>query len=257
MSNISQHQAAEIWEVARDHCVMAAKINWMCREVQDGQLRSQLEQHARRCQQIGQQLMSAFQQNGYYGSGGGFQQSQAGFQNQFSSAQFGSSTHGASFGQGYNQQGYQGFQSGANAIDVLAVGECLKDCKGMAVRAMIAATESSQPIRNTLYQIAGEHLQMAEQHYHWLEQRQLYASPKADQQATQQYQQALQQIAQAGQGLLRQPQYQEQQTGSYQSYQQNQHQNQPQNQQHQYQQSQQPAYSTAQYATSSSQNFRQ
>lgn len=164
MANISQHQAAEAWEIARDHYITAAKINWMCREVQDAQLRSQLEHAARRHQQIGQQISGTLQQNGFQASNGGFQQSQQ-FQQgfQFQGAQ------GGQFGQygmqsqaqGYSTQGYQG---GANSFDILAVGECLKDCKGMAVKAMIAATESSQPLRNTLYQIAGEHLQMAEQH---------------------------------------------------------------------------------------------
>jgi len=252
MSNISQHQAAEVWEIARDHHVTAAKINWMCREIQDTQLRSQLEQAARRYQQIGQQLTSTLQQSGFQGNGG-FQQSgqfQSGFQSSYQGGQSGQTSQN----QGFSSQSYQ---SGTSAIDILAVGECLKDCKGMAVKSMIAATESSQPLRNTLYQIAGEHLQMAEQHYHWLDQKQLYASPKADQQSTQEYQRALQQIAQAGQSAGQKQQFQttanyaQSSAYSYNAQQPHQYQQQHQQQQHQ------PSYSGAQYTSSTSQQIRQ
>src|SRR5690606_38255404 len=60
---------------------------------------------------------------------------------------------------------------GGQSVDILAAGEALKDFKHLAIAAVRGATESSQPARNTLYQLAGEHLQMADQHYRWLEQR--------------------------------------------------------------------------------------
>src|SRR5690606_7136881 len=123
----------------------------------------------RRFQEIAQQLTGSLQQFGGQNANGGFQQSG-------SSQQSGSVQQSGSFqqcGSQYQSAGSQGFQSGRAAgsgIDALAVAECLKDCKCMSVNAMRAATEAAQPIRNTLYQVAGEHLRYAEQHYHWLEQ---------------------------------------------------------------------------------------
>ncbi|QIA26627.1 hypothetical protein DYI95_002955 [Thermaerobacter sp. PB12/4term] len=64
--------------------------------------------------------------------------------------------------------------------DALAVADCLQDCKHMAVRMMIAATEAAdRHLRRTLYQMAGQHLEMAGQHYEWLRRRGLYTVPPA------------------------------------------------------------------------------
>lgn len=192
MSNIAQHQAAELWEIARDHHVAAAKLEFMCNQISEPQLRSNLEQHARRFRQAGQQLES------FLHGGNSFSTTRTNFASGqgFQSAQ--------SFQSGQSFQSSQAFQSSqGESFDSFVVTDCLKTCKTMAVQAIQGATEASQPARNFLYQLAGEHLQMAEQHYHWLEQRGLYASPKADQQTIQQYSQTLNQIAQIAQSSPR------------------------------------------------------
>lgn len=64
--------------------------------------------------------------------------------------------------------------------DALAVADCLQDCKHLALRMVVAATEASdRHLRRTLYQMAGQHLEMAEQHYQWLRGRGLYTVPPA------------------------------------------------------------------------------
>lgn len=196
MPNISQHEAAELWEIARDHYTTGAKLQFLCQHVQDTQLRSMLEQHSRRLLQVGQQVAGflgqespGFQGHNAHGSMQSSHQSSQQFA-QFQSAPSYSQQYGApsaSLGQG------------GQSVDILAAGEALKDFKHLAIAAVRGATESSQPARNTLYQLAGEHLQMADQHYRWLEQRGIYASPKADHQSTAEYSHKLRQIAQAGQ----------------------------------------------------------
>lgn len=181
MPNVAQHEAAELWELSRDHLVIGAKLEFLCNQVRDTQLRSTLEQHARRCRQIGQQLQGFFH--------GGHGQSASTFSSQPAG------TYGSSYGMSSANMGTQ-------SLDAIVAADCLKDCKSLAVRSMTGATETSQPARNFLYQIAGEHLRMAEEQYHWLEQRGLYASPRSDQSTIQQYTQALSQVAQAGQSTL-------------------------------------------------------
>lgn len=212
MSNVSQHAAAELWELARDHFVSAAKLEWMSPQVSDPQLRSTLEQHARRFRQVGQELEGflggrsmggSFGSTGFYGGSQSFSGS-TGFQSGqgFQTGQSFQSGQGFQSTQSFQAPGYQtsygSFGSG-QSIDTLIVADCLQCCKAMAVSCIIGATEASQPARSFLHQLAGEHLQMAEQHYHWLEQRGMYFSPKADQQAIQGYTNTLNQIAQAGQ----------------------------------------------------------
>src|SRR5690606_10809773 len=196
MPNISQHEAAELWEIARDHYTTGAKLQFLCQHVQDTQLRSMLEQHSRRLLQVGQQVAGFLGQEGPgfqgYNAHGSLQASQQ------SNQQFSQFQSAPSYGQQYGGPSASFGQGGQN-VDILAAGEALKDLKHLAVAAVRGATESSQPARNTLYQLAGEHLQIADQHYRWLEQRGIYASPKADQQSTAEYSHKLRQIAQAGQ----------------------------------------------------------
>ncbi|MFS8653666.1 MAG: spore coat protein [Limnochordia bacterium] len=203
MANISQHEAAELWELARDHFLTAAKLQFLGQHAQDTQLRSLTEQHIRRIQQAGHQIagLISHESPGFNANQGGFQ-AQQGF-SQFQSAP---SFTGGQQGFGAEAQGQQGFGFGggtgfsqARGTDILIAGEALKDCKRLAVALVQGATEASQPARNLLYQLAGEQLQMAEQHYRWLEQRGLYASPKADYQTIQEYGQKVRQISQAGQ----------------------------------------------------------
>ena len=64
--------------------------------------------------------------------------------------------------------------------DALAIADCLQDCKHMALRMMVAATEAAdRHLRRTLYQMAGQHLEMAGQHYEWLRRRGFYTVPPA------------------------------------------------------------------------------
>lgn len=217
MANMAQHQAAELWELSRDHCVVAAKLHLFSRQIQDHQLRSSVERHARRFQEIGQQLEGFLRQTGATHSvATGFHQYQS-FQPSTGQSSFGQST----FGQQPAEQGtsFQGYQqaAGAQAFDILVAAECLKDCKSFAVKSMLGATESAQPVRGLLYQIAGEHLQAAEEHYHWLERRGYYASPKIDMQALNEYSQALRQVAQSGQQASFQTIGQPQAYGAFQS----------------------------------------
>lgn len=207
MANISQHEAAELWELARDHFTTGAKLHFLCQHVHDTQLRATMEQHARRIQQAGQQISGFIGQTGM-GQGTAMGTSGIGTQGSFQSQQFGQFQSAPSYG-GHTNSGSltastQTAQSGSQSIDILAASECLKECKRMAVAAVWGATEASQPARNVLYQLAGEHLQMADQHYRWLEHRGIYASPKADQQTVGEYTQKLRQISQAGQQITHQ-----------------------------------------------------
>jgi len=206
MANISQHEAAELWELARDHFITAAKLQFLGQHAHDTQLRSLTEQHARRMQQAGHQIAGLITQQagGAYANQGGFQTHQQGFSQFQSAPSFAgeqSGLSGQNAGQfGFGSQGFGGqLPAGVSGIDILVAGEGLKDCKRMAVALVYGATECSQPARNILYQLAGEQLQMAEQCYRWLDQKGVYASPKADFQATNEYSQKVRQISQAGQ----------------------------------------------------------
>lgn len=253
MATITQHEAAELWEIVRDHHLAGAKLLWMAQGVQDQHLRQMMQQHAHRFQQAAQQL------DGFLHSGMG-QASMLGQTWQPA----GQGWQGSFMGTGV--QGGQGGMMGQNPhpIDVLAAGECLKECKSMAVKCMWGATEASQPARGFLQQLAGEHLHMAEQHYRWLEQRGLYASPKADQQAIQTYNQKLHQIAQSGQQAVQlaqaqlggqQDQFQQYQYGQQQQYGQSQYAQQPQYAQYG-QQYGQPYGQTFQYSQQQGQPFQ-
>lgn len=209
MANISQHEAAELWEIARDHFTTSAKFQHLSQYVHDTQLKATMEQHARRIQQAGQQLAGLLGQTGI-NQGAGFGSLGIGTPGDFQSQQFGQFQSAPSYGQG--NAGSFGTSShstpsaftGGQSADILAAGECLKECKRMAVASIWGATEASQPARNILYQLAGEYLQMADQHYRWLERQGLYASPKADQQTLNEYTQKLRSISQAGQVVVHQ-----------------------------------------------------
>lgn len=67
--------------------------------------------------------------------------------------------------------------------DQTIAGACLDDCKFLAVRSTIAATECFNPeLRASLATAAQENLQMAEEMFRWLSQRGFYAVPAANQQ---------------------------------------------------------------------------
>lgn len=186
MPQIAQHEAAELWELARDHFVSASTLSLMANAVQDPQLRSMLTQHCQRHQQIGQQLQQFLQQPG---------------STPLTPSATWTNPHGSAIGS--TAAGMMG--GSLTAPDVIAAAACLEECKTLAVKSMIGATESSQPARNFLFQIAGEHLRMAEEHYHWLEQRGFYASPRAEQTAIQDYVQKLNLISSAAMQLQQTP----------------------------------------------------
>ncbi len=214
MHTITQHEAAELWELARDHHVAAGKLEHFSNEVSDTQLRSTLDQHARRFRQAAQQIEGFMQ-------GSGSSSSFAGAPSNFGQQRFGGTGNGGtSYGMssGFQQGGQQGSFGQGQSLDITVVADCLAACKCMATGAMRGALEASQPARNFLYQLAGEHLNMAEQHYHWLEQHGAYASPKTDQQAIQQYTQKLGQISQSGQAIRSQGMGQSMQHGQHYGY---------------------------------------
>ncbi|HLS88680.1 MAG TPA: spore coat protein [Sphingobacteriaceae bacterium] len=196
MSNITQHEAAELWEMSRDHMNMGIRLQWLAQSVQDPQLKSTLQRHVQHFQQAAQTLQSMMgESRGHQHSPGQYQSFHNHGHNQYSSGQS-TYTTGQSFYGSHSQQ------SSVQPFDAVVVMGCLNDCKAMAVKCVWSATESSNPARQYLYQLAGDHLRMAEEHYHWLEQRGLYASPKADQQVIHQYTHTLNHIAGAGSQIM-------------------------------------------------------
>lgn len=197
MPHIAQHEAAELWELCRDHAVAAAKLRQALGTCQDPQLRDQLQRHAQHFQQAAQRLYQLLQEPGAAAYAGTWQAATG-------------VTWQATPGPGVGQVGtYAGPQAGMQAGqaygagiqpgDVVLAGDCLRLCKTFAVQCVWGATESSHPAREALFQLAGEHLRMADEHYRWLEQRGVYASPRADQAAIQQYTGKLQQLMTMGQ----------------------------------------------------------
>lgn len=223
MPHIAQHQAAELWELCRDHAVSAAKLRALAQSCQDSQLRSTLERHASEFQQAAQRLMQFLQEpgsaahagQGHAGWQGGWQadtqatwRANTGATWQAHGHQAVNQSYGHGYGQSYGQAagfahaGYTADQArGERALDIALASDCLRLCKTFAVQCIWGATESSEPARTYLYQLAGEHLRMAQEHYRWLEQQGVYASPKADQQAIHEYTSKLNQLFQIGQSV--------------------------------------------------------
>ncbi|HEY8393543.1 MAG TPA: spore coat protein [Thermaerobacter sp.] len=201
MSHITQHMAAELWEVCRDHAVAATKLRALAPSCHDPQLRSTLERHAGDFQQAAQRLMQFLQQPGAHGQAGSWQ---AGWQGSWQAhiPVTGQAGQGASWqahgnpGAGHTAYGQAG---GQQALDVVMAADCLRQCKTFAVQCIWAASECAEPARSYLYQLAGEHLRMAQEHYRWLDQRGIYAHPKADQAAISEYAGKLGQVMQVGQ----------------------------------------------------------
>lgn len=190
MSTIAQHEAAELWELSRDHYVSASVARQMAQRCNHQGLRQALQRHATLFQQAAQQLQASL--HGQGGHGQGFTHVNIGIPSQAMS---------------HDQLAGNGQHLGhATAEDALIVANCLARCKSMALKCIQGATEAAQPARSLLYQIAGLHLQTAEEYYHWLEQHGLYAAPKADAQTIQQYSQTLQNIANLAQQTVQQPQ---------------------------------------------------
>ncbi|GAB6877036.1 hypothetical protein [Thermaerobacter litoralis] len=226
MPQMAQHQAAELWELCRDHAVAGAKLRALASCCQDASLRQTLERHAGEFQQAAQRLMGFLQDQGAYGTYGAYgQHGQAGPHGQAGTWQWTASTAWQSpyqaqwqaggaagtgaawnaqpYGHGVNQVfGAAGAQG--QPLDIALASDCLRMCKTFAVQCIWGATECSEPARSYLHQLAGEHLRMAMDHYHWLERHQVYASPRIDQQAVQEYTHKLQQLMQVGQAVAAQ-----------------------------------------------------
>ena len=211
MPQMAQHQAAELWELCRDHAVAGAKLRALASSCQDASLRQTIERHAGAFQQAAQRLMS-FLQEGSYGAHAGvygqtahpYGQGTAGtwqwqgaaswqspYQAQWQAGPGAGATwqaQTAGYGtnppiHGTNQFHPAGVQ--AQPLDIALASDCLRMCKTFAVQCIWGATECAEPARSYLYQLAGQHLQMAMDHYRWLEQHQVYASPRIDPQAAQ------------------------------------------------------------------------
>lgn len=206
MSQITQHQAAEMWELCRDHAVAGAKMRLLSASCRDPQLRNTVERHANEFQQATQRLIHFLQDAGnYVGTWPG----QA--MNWHSPSQPAWRTTSSAQWQvmqpsGMNQTAGSAIPGmfGGQEFDIAVATDCLRVCKTFAVQCIWGATESAEPARSYLYQLAGEHLRMAQEHYHWLEQRGAYASPRADASAIQDYVQKLQQITRIGQAVANQ-----------------------------------------------------
>ena len=184
MSQMAQHQAAELWELTRDHFVSAAKLQMIEPTLSDPRLRSIISNHAHEMRRAGERL-EQFLQEGR--SGQGFSMNQP-FPQQ-----------GSVFHQGGSSMGMMGSAAaGHSPADAIIASACMSECKSFAVKCTWGATESSQPIRSVLHELSGAHLRMAEELYHWLEQTGLYADPKVDFQAINEYAQKTRQFGEMG-----------------------------------------------------------
>lgn len=202
MSHITQHMAAELWEVCRDHAVAATKLRALAPFCRDQQLRGALERHAAEFQQAAQRLMQFLQAPGSQAGSwqSNWQSSWHGIWQSHTPAT-GQVTHGVSWqahGNAVVGQPAHGHVAGQQALDVILAADCLHQCKTFAVQCVWAASECSEPARSYLYQLAGEHLRMAQEHYRWLDQRGIYAHPQADQAALSDYANKLGQLIHAG-----------------------------------------------------------
>lgn len=194
MPQIAQHEAAELWELCRDHAVAASKLQMAAQMCQDPQLRQTVQRHAQEFQQAAQRLYQLLQQPGQSPYAGTWQTAPgATWQVNPGQAMGQASAYAAGYGPG-------SYGAGVQPVDVMVAGDCLRMCKTFAVQCVWGATEAAHPAREVLYQLAGEHLRMADEHYRWLEQRGVYASPKADQTTIQQYSGKLQQLMAMSQG---------------------------------------------------------
>lgn len=186
MTQMAQHAAAELWELTRDHFVCAAKLEMVEPTISDPQLRSMIHNHARECRQAAERLEQFMRDS-----------SRSGHSFTPPSSFGGSFTSHSQFGSGFHNN-HGNSHGGSNPTDVIISSSCLSECKNLAVKSIWGATESSQPVRSFLHELAGRHLRMAEEHYHWLEQRNMYASPKVDMQSINEYEQKLRQFEQFG-----------------------------------------------------------
>lgn len=216
MSHFSYHEVAELWEITRDHIVTGSRLNWLTQSVQEPPLRQSLQQFSRQLQQEGHNLLNLIRSGGQ-GSG------QPGGQNQQQMQSLGSfgpssSQQSQPLSPSAMNQGQPSFSSTSahnymtqpvnqsapvQPLDAIVVMGCLSDCKALAERCIVGATEAGQPARNYLYRLAGEHLQLAELAYQWLHNRGLYAAPTAAPQATQQIVQTLEHISNATEQIAR------------------------------------------------------
>lgn len=195
MANISQHEAAELWEITRDHIGTAARLNWFTQGVRDPQLRQTLQRHAQHFHQAAQTLAGMLQNHPGQQPPMPYQHNQHNQHNQQNPQSLPNQ-------QGRSPQPNQQGNSMVQPLDAILVLDCLADCKSMAVNCIRGATEASQPARAYLYQLSGEHLRAAEEHFQWLDQRGLYAAPSADDQIIHQYAQTLNHIANAGMQMV-------------------------------------------------------
>lgn len=202
MPHIAQHEAAELWELCRDHAVAATKLRMASSMCQDPQVRNTLQRHAQEFQQAAQRLYQLLQEPGQSAYAGTWQTGPgATWQTAPGQAVGQAGTYAPAYGA---QHGGQAYAGGVQPTDVVIVGDCLRMCKTFAVQCVWGATEASHPARQVLYQLAGEHLRMADEHYRWLEQHGVYASPKADYAAIHEYTGKLQQLMAMGQATVHQ-----------------------------------------------------
>ena len=151
MANISQHEAAELWELARDHFTTGAKLQFLCQHVQDTQLRGDdgAARPAHPASWSTDRRLYRPKRDGDAKDG------RTGRSREFPVPAIRAVSVRPVLRPNQREHPRTVSSDRGQGIDILAAGECLKDCKRMAVAAVMGATEASQPARNVLYQIGG------------------------------------------------------------------------------------------------------
>src|SRR5690606_25160303 len=129
VAQITQHEAAELWELCRDHVVGASSIRFMAQGVRDPQLRSMLERHAGEYERAGHRIQQFLHEHGTGGYGGG-----PGAYGECGSPGFGQAgTHGPWSTQSPTHGAWPapnaGYTSGSSPFDLMAAATCLDMCK--------------------------------------------------------------------------------------------------------------------------------
>lgn len=177
MPHFTQSEVLFIREGIQDSVAIAQKLGRWIGQCHDPQVQSILSQHQNRFQQTANELINRLEQGPAAPDTG-------------RQPQFGSGMSGMAGGSGQTQR--QNWQQSATAAgmgspDHIALQDCLKDCKYMAISATKAAEECSSPnLRQMFHRLCGEHLAMAETMYQIMDQRGWYIDPKAQDSEVQQ-----------------------------------------------------------------------
>lgn len=169
--HLALHEVIDARDQLVETVATTEKLRFFTGLCQDQQLRGMIQNHAQRMEQMANRWLNELHISG-----------QSAHIGQLPTRQFAQQT--AQPNTAWNQQP-TGIQN--VGMDHVIAADCLKDCKGLAIKATVAATEAASPhIRQLHHQSCGEHLQMAEELYHYMEQRNWYHSPNLTQPVMQQ-----------------------------------------------------------------------